>query len=152
MKKLARFVLPVLLLSAVPALGQGITTIGALPSATTPLSGPEYVPIWQNNGTKKVAISDILPNSGVTPGTYGDSTHCITGLQVAVNGTILAVSEAASASCPGSGGGGSGTADGIGLEARFKEPTDVAVWNNTIFVLDRALNGVRRITLTSKVL
>jgi sugar lactone lactonase YvrE len=48
------------------------------------------------------------------------------------------------------GGAGSGSQDGIGVNAHFREPSDIAVWNNTVFVLDRQLNGVRRITLSAK--
>jgi len=41
------------------------TTISALPSATTPLSGTEVVPIVQSGVTKKVAASDIAVSGGV---------------------------------------------------------------------------------------
>jgi hypothetical protein len=41
------------------------TTISALPSATTPLSGTEVVPIVQSGVTSKVAVSDIAVSGGV---------------------------------------------------------------------------------------
>jgi hypothetical protein len=41
------------------------TTISALPSATTPLSGTEVIPIVQSGVTKKVAASDIAVSGGV---------------------------------------------------------------------------------------
>lgn len=40
-----------------------------------------------------------LTASGATPGTYGDATHCVTGLTVDDDGTISAVGQ--STSCPG---------------------------------------------------
>ncbi|MDB5096856.1 MAG: repeat containing protein [Cyanobacteria bacterium RYN_339] len=48
------------------------------------------------------------------------------------------------------GGAGAGAQDGLGVNAHFREPSDIAVWNNTVFVLDRQLHGVRRITLSAK--
>jgi sugar lactone lactonase YvrE len=48
------------------------------------------------------------------------------------------------------GGAGAGSSDGLGVNAHFREPADIAVWNNTVFVLDRQMNGVRRITLSAK--
>lgn len=41
------------------------------------------------------------------PGTYGDSTHCINGMQVDAKGRILGVSQ--TTTCPGSGGSGGGS-------------------------------------------
>lgn len=106
MKAFARALLPILLLASAPAWGQGIITIGALPSASTPLAGSEVVPIMQGGITRKVTVANILPNSGVSAGVYGDGTHCITGLTVGANGVITAVTQTIAASCPGGAGGG----------------------------------------------
>ena len=88
-------------LLALPALAQTSTTISNLPSASTPLSGSEVFPVVQSGATKKVSASNLLPLSGVTAGTYGDSTHCAS-FTVAANGTLTGASQ--DTSCPGSSG------------------------------------------------
>lgn len=45
----------------------------------------------------------FMPVTGVSPGTYGDATHCAS---VTVNNLGLLTSASQSTSCPGSGGGG----------------------------------------------
>ena len=88
-------------LFASPALGQ--IPISALPSATTPTSTGDVAPIVQGGVTKKVGVGSILPNTAVTPGTYGDASHCV-NLTVQGDGRLTAAAQ--STSCPGGGGGG----------------------------------------------
>lgn len=88
-------------LLALPALAQTSSTISNLPSASMPLSGTEVFPVVQSGATKKVSASNLLPLSGVTAGTYGDSTHCAS-FTVGANGLITSASQ--DTSCPGSAG------------------------------------------------
>lgn len=48
------------------------------------------------------------------------------------------------------GGAGAGSDDGRGINAHFRDPVDIAVWNNNVFVLDRQMNAIRRVTLGPK--
>lgn len=86
-----------------PVLAQSTTTINGLPAGTTPTTGAEFIPMWQAGATKKMDLAHVLPNSGVTAGTYGDSTHC-PNLTIAANGTVTSATN--STTCPGTGGGG----------------------------------------------
>ena len=76
------------------------TTISALPSATTPLSGTEVVPIVQSGVTSKVAVSDIAVSggvnsfqtslSGLTPSTATSGVVTLAGtLRISSGGTGL---------------------------------------------------------------
>ena len=96
MRFLLRILLPTLVLAA-PALAQ-TTTINGLPAATTPLNPGDVLPVWQGGATKKVPASGLLPNSGVTPGVYGDATHCAS---VTFGADGRATSASQSTSCPG---------------------------------------------------
>lgn len=76
------------------------------------------------------SVSVVFPTVNSSPGTYGDSTHCITGLVVNAKGLVTGASQ--STTCPGSGGGGgSGLPDGsgVGLTASMSgSPADGAMW------------------------
>jgi len=45
------------------------------PFASTPLDGTELYYIVQKGVSKKITSNQVLPNSGVTAGTFGDGTH-----------------------------------------------------------------------------
>lgn len=96
-----------------PAFGQ--IPISGLPSATTPTSTGDVAPIVQGGVTKKVGLGSILPNTAVTPGTYGDPTHCAT-VTVQADGRLTGASQ--STSCPGGGGGG-GTPGGSNTQIQY---------------------------------
>ncbi|MFP5502517.1 MAG: tetratricopeptide repeat protein [Candidatus Sericytochromatia bacterium] len=45
------------------------------------------------------------------------------------------------------GGDGDGNADGVGILAKFKHPTDISVSQGELYVLDRSTNTVRKVSL-----
>lgn len=123
------------------ACAQTTTTINALPSATTPLAGSETFPVWQLGATKKVDANHLLPNSGVTAGTYGDATHC-PYVTIAADGRITSATN--STSCPGGGGGG-GTPGGSTTQLQYNNAGAFGGITSAVFS-----GGV--LTLTSPVL
>lgn len=107
-----------LLVLSAPAWAQpSPVSILNLPRATTPTSDSDVSIVVQGSGsnaTRKVNLGNFLPNTAVTPGTYGDASHC-SNFTVQADGRLTNAGQ--SASCPGGGGGGvpsiAGTANQI---------------------------------------
>lgn len=90
------------------------TTISALPSATTPLSGTEVVPIVQGGVTKKVAVNAVGASGAVTSVAMSVPTFLSIGGSPITSSGTLAVTLSGTALPVVNGGTGVTTSTGSG--------------------------------------
>jgi hypothetical protein len=96
------------------------TTISALPSATTPLSGTEVFPIVQSGVTKKVAVSAV---TGVTSVAMTVPAFLSIGGSPITSSGTLAVTLSGTALPVANGGTGATTSTGSGSSVLSTSPT-----------------------------
>jgi hypothetical protein len=96
------------------------TTISALPSATTPLSGTEVFPIVQSGVTKKVAVSAV---TGVTSVAMTVPTFLSIGGSPITSSGTLAVTLSGTALPVANGGTGATSSTGSGSAVLSTSPT-----------------------------
>jgi len=99
------------------------TTISALPSATTPLSGTEVVPIVQSGVTKKVAISAVGASGTVTSVAMSVPAFLSIGGSPITSSGTLAVTLSGTALPVANGGTGATTSTGSGSAVLSTSPT-----------------------------
>jgi len=99
------------------------TTISALPSATTPLSGTEVVPIVQGGVTKKVAVSAVGASGTVTSVAMSVPTFLSIGGSPITSSGTLAVTLSGTALPVANGGTGVTSSTGSGSAVLSTSPS-----------------------------
>jgi hypothetical protein len=99
------------------------TTISALPSATTPLSGTEVVPIVQGGVTKKVAVSAVGASGAVTSVAMSVPTFLSIGGSPITSSGTLAVTLSGTALPVANGGTGVTSSTGSGSAVLSTSPS-----------------------------